>query len=77
MQVYGAGMGTTDPYAGLTDEQVLDRARVALLKAAELEPGSIERELQWACWESAKGELDLRIARSILAALERKGRFSQ
>jgi hypothetical protein len=68
---------STDPYASLTDAEVLDRARRALLKAAELAPGSVERELQWACWESAKAELDLRVARSILDALVREGRLGR
>jgi len=64
----------TDPYQNLTDEQVLARAAQALRKVNALPIGSTERALQWGVFESAKAELDLRMARHILAALEQRGR---
>ena len=64
----------TDPYEGMTDEQVLARAAKALRKASALPAGSTERALQWGVFESAKAELDLRVARHILAALDRRKR---
>jgi len=59
----------TDPYANLTDVEVLDRARQALIAAAALPPG-MERQLKWMVFDAAKAELDLRVARCILAAME-------
>lgn len=65
-----------DPYANLTDEEVLAKAAAALRKVHAAPPGSPVRTLQWVVFESAKAELDLRMARHILAELDRRGRFS-
>ena len=65
-----AGMGD-DPYAGMTDEQVLARAAKALRKVPQLPLGSIERAIQWAAFESAKAELDRRMVAHVLAAIKR------
>lgn len=69
-------MGAADPYQNLTDTEVLARAAKALRKVHAAPLGSTERALQWGVFESAKMELDLRVARHILAALEREGRLS-
>lgn len=61
-----------DPYQGLRDEEVLARAAKALRKVNQHPVGSPERSLQWALFESAKAELDMRLARHILDAIERK-----
>lgn len=66
-----------DPYADLTDAEVLARAAKALRKVHAAPVGSTVRALQWGVFESAKAELDLRMARHILAGLEAKGRLSQ
>ena len=50
-----------DPYQDLPDDQVLARAAEALRQVNGLPPGSIERSMQWAVYESAKAELDLRL----------------
>lgn len=70
---YTRGMGV-NVYANMTDEQVLARAAKALRKVDALPIGSTERALQWMVFESAKAELDLRMARHILAELERRER---
>lgn len=67
----------TDPYANLTDAEVLARAAKALRKVHAAPLNSTERALQWGVFESAKAELDLRMAQHILAGLDRKGRLSQ
>lgn len=64
---------SADPYANLTDVEVLDRAREALKKVQAYPVGSVERSVRWLIYESAKAELDLRLARHILAGLARNG----
>lgn len=58
-----------DTYAGMTDEQVLTRAREACKKASALPPGSIERPIQWAVFDGAMAELNRRAIRQILVKL--------
>jgi len=60
-----------DPYANLTDEQVLARAARALITAANL-PAGTGRDFQMALYDSAKAELDRRLAGHVLAGLQRK-----
>lgn len=60
-----------DPYEGMTDEQVLARAARALRKVPEYPVGSIERAVQWSCYESAKAELDRRMVAHVVAAIKR------
>lgn len=82
MQVYGRRMepaehplhaaGGVDPFEGMTDEQVLARAAKALRRVNRLAMGSTERAIQWAVFEAAKAELDLRMARHILAKLQER-----
>jgi hypothetical protein len=62
-----------DPYAGMTDEQVLARAAKALRKAATLPTGSIERAIQWAVYDSAKAELDRRLFLHVVAKITEIG----
>lgn len=50
-----------DPYAAMTDAQVLARAAGALRKIPDLPVGSVQRGIQWALYESAKAELDRRL----------------
>jgi hypothetical protein len=64
-----AGWPGTDPYAGMSDEQVLARAARALGKVPALPLGSVERAIQWAVYESAKAELDRRMFLHLAAAL--------
>jgi hypothetical protein len=58
-----------DPYWAMTDEQVLAKMSAALIAAAALKPGSVERDYQWALFDSAKAELDARMYRHVLAKL--------
>lgn len=60
-----------DPYANLTDEQVLQRAAQALITAAKLPPGT-GRDFQMALYDSAKSELDRRLAEHVLTGLRLK-----
>lgn len=56
-------------YAGMTDAQVLARARTALKRASELPVGSVQRAIQWAAFDSAMAELDHRAVAFVLARL--------
>lgn len=58
-----------DPYAGMDDTAVLARAVAFFKKAVSLPPGSIERAIQWAAYDTAKDELDRRVAAYMLARL--------
>lgn len=58
-----------DPYAGMSDQAVLARAAKALRKRAALPPGSIERPIQRAVFDSAMAELDRRAIAHILGSL--------
>lgn len=60
-------MSSPDPYAELTDVQVLQRAAAALKKEAELPPGSIQRAIQGAVFDSHMNELGLRAVRHALS----------
>jgi len=55
-----------DPFAAMDDEQVLERAATALRKVQEHPVGSAARSMQWAVYEDAKAELDLRLCRHVL-----------
>lgn len=59
-----------DPYEGLTDVQVLDRAKAALRRVHAASLPSLERTMQWALYEQAKAELDLRMYRHTLRKIE-------
>lgn len=61
------------PYAQMSDEDVLARARKACKKASTLPPGSIERAIQWAVFDGAMAELDQRAFRHILGKLKDAG----
>jgi len=63
------GRAAADPYAAMTDIQVLARAAAALRKVPELPVGSIQRGLQWALYESARAELDRRLFLHVAARL--------
>jgi hypothetical protein len=63
-----------DPYAAMTDVQVLARVAAALRKVPEFPVGSIQRGLQWALYESAKAELDQRMFLHVAARLGRQPR---
>jgi len=52
---------TPNPFDGLTDIQVLDRAKAALVRVHAAPLVSIERSVQWAVYEQAKAELDMRL----------------
>jgi hypothetical protein len=48
-------------FDGLTDKQVLARAQHALRQVENYQVGSVQRAVQWAAYEQAKAELDLRL----------------
>lgn len=72
-QRHGRHLEMVDLYAGLTDEQVLARARDACKKASALKPRSVERAIQWAVFDGAMAELNHRAIRHILAKLKKAG----
>jgi hypothetical protein len=57
-QGYDAGMGA---YDGMTDNQLMDLAKRALVAAVAEPVGSIERAMKWAGHESIMNELRRRI----------------
>jgi hypothetical protein len=62
----------TDPYEELTDEQVLERATRALKMVQEHPVGSTARSMQWAVYENAKAELDMRFMGHVLRKLRER-----
>ena len=58
------------PFDGLTDVQVLDRAKAALRRVHAAPLPSLERSVQWALYEQAKAELDMRLYRHTLRKIE-------
>lgn len=65
-------MSRTDPYEGLTDEQVLARAAAALRKVNASPPGTPQRSMQWAVYEDVKAELDLRLFSHVLRKIRER-----
>ena len=61
------------PYAGLTEEELLDRATAALEKVTRLPIGSMQRAIQWGVHESAMAELDRRLTAIVRAKLSEEG----
>ena len=57
---------TPSPFDGLDDVQVLDRAKAALRRVHVAPLVSLERSVQWALYEQAKAELDMRLYRHIV-----------
>jgi hypothetical protein len=56
-------------YDGMTDEQLMDLAKRALVAAVAEKIGSIERAMKWAAHESVMNELKRRIALKLNAEL--------
>ena len=65
--------GERGPFDGLDDVQVLDRAKAALRRVQASSLGSLERSVQWALYEQAKAELDVRLYQHVLRKI-REGR---
>lgn len=65
-------MSQTDPYEGLTDEQVLARATAALRKVNAYPMGSTQRSMQWAVYEDVKAELDMRLLGHVLRKIRER-----
>jgi hypothetical protein len=65
--------GAHDPFDGLTDEQVLARCVQALKKVEDYPVGSIQRSIQWAAYDQAKAELDLRFYAHVIRKLRADG----
>jgi hypothetical protein len=60
----------TSPFEGLTDNEVLGRAVTALRRANAAPLRSITRSVQWALYEQAKAELDMRMYVHVLAKIK-------
>ena len=58
-----------DPFDGLDDSRVLERAIEALRRVHAAPLPSLERSVQWAVYEQAKAELDVRMYRHTLAKI--------
>ena len=61
---------TPGPFDGLDDVQVLERAKAALRRVHAAPLPSLERSVQWAVYEQAKAELDMRLCRHVLQKIE-------
>lgn len=61
-----------NPFDGVDDYEVLERAKAALRRVHVARIGSIERSVQWAIYEQAKAELDVRAYRHILRKIHEK-----
>jgi hypothetical protein len=61
---------TPSPFDGLEDVQVLERAKAALRRVHASSLGSIERSVQWALYEQAKAELDMRLYLRVLRKIQ-------
>ena len=60
------------PYDGMTDEELLALAKRAMIAAAGETPGTIERAMKWAAYDSVSNELKRRIVRHALLKLNRQ-----
>ena len=60
-------------FDGLDDAQVLERAKAALRRVQATPLASAERSNQWASYEAAKAELDVRFYLRILWKLHEGG----
>lgn len=69
----GSASPDAGPLSGMPDEEVIERARSALLKVNSYPVGSIQRSVQWAVYEQAKAELEARLLRHVLRARRREG----
>ena len=47
----------TAPLEHMGEYELLERARMAMLKAATLPPGSLARSVQWGVYDTYSGEL--------------------
>lgn len=61
---------TPGPFDGLDDVQVLERAKAALRRVHAAPLLSLERSVQWAVYEQAKAELDMRLYHFTLAKIQ-------
>jgi hypothetical protein len=52
-------------YDGMTDQDLIDLARRAMVAAVDEPIGSIERAMKWAAHESVMNELTRRLARHL------------
>lgn len=60
-----------DPYANMTDTEVLARAAKALRNAAQYPPGDVRHVLNMALYDSASNELHRRLVAHVLAQIGR------
>lgn len=63
---------SVDPYEGMSPEQLIARAAAALKMVRELPLNSVGRAIQWAVYEDAKAELDLRLYRHVIGKLQER-----
>jgi hypothetical protein len=54
----------------MTEDELLERARKAMERAASLPVGSTGRAIQWAAFDALMAELDRRAIRFVLHKLE-------
>src|SRR5260370_480249 len=67
----GGSVMTSVPLDELGEDELLERARKAMRRAATLPVGSVGRAVQWAAFDSVMAELDRRAIRFVLSRLER------
>lgn len=59
-------------YDGQSDEQLMDLAKRAMLAAAAEPPGSVERAMKFAAYDSVTGELKRRIVEHAMRKLNER-----
>jgi hypothetical protein len=64
----------TMPPAEMSERELLDRAREAMLRAAALPPGSLARSVQWGLHDTYMAELRVRASAALLNAMRKGGR---
>ena len=57
------------PLSGVSEDELLKRARRAMMRAAALPPGSLGRSVQWGVYDTMMAELNRRAVRWMLSRL--------
>lgn len=65
---------TSVPPGEQSEDELIERARNAMIRAAALPVGSLGRSIQWAVFDSYMAELDRRTVRFVLSKMERPPR---
>lgn len=62
---------TSVPPESMSEDDLIERARSAMNRAAALPVGSLGRSIQWAVFDTYMAELDRRAVRFVLSKMQR------